>query len=157
MEHSRHQLSNNKVAKMWYILFLCVLQLITVSGQSCTTSSTHENCDDCVFDVWVCGNVTHYEKTFCNEIVKQEGNNSIGCPLPNGICSKVDHTTNGTILDWDTACGEGVPCTTEEFNKFVKKQGHLRKQCENRDGINASCCPDPCTTMECFCPGIFEE
>jgi len=157
MKYFGHYLGNRKVQTMWSVLFLCALQILSISGQSCTTSDTQPNCEDCVFDVWICGGVTNYERTFCNEVVKQKGNNSIGCSLPTGLCSSLDHRTNGTTLDWDSACGEGVPCTTEEFNKFVQKQNHLRKQCENRGGINASCCPDPCTTMECFCPGTAEE
>lgn len=126
--------------------------IVMISPEKCITNDIDADCNDCETNIWLCGGINHYFTTYCVEVIAQVGDNSLGCPLPTGICSRTNLTANGTTIDWDTACGEGNACTQTQFDAFVEQQYQFRNNCEARNGIDPDCCPEPCVSMDCFCP-----
>jgi hypothetical protein len=91
---------------------------------------------------------------YCSEVILEIGetNNTAGCTIPSAICTREDGTVNGTVIDWDVACGDGVPCTQEQFDAFVEAEYAKKSHCETLRGVTGECCDDPCITLDCFCP-----
>jgi len=152
-QHFRENFSNMLKNRIGSVFVTLIVLLSVTSAQVCKTNADNSNCKDCTIVTWPCGGSDYYEMTYCNEVVSQTGNNTLGCPVPAGVCSTEDNRISGITLDWDTACANGVPCTSKEFTKFVKKQFRLRDDCEARVGfLSEKCCPEVCNTTDCFCP-----
>lgn len=134
--------------------YLATILFHVSQGQNnCVESEDDPNCNECTWEVWMCGGVKNYDPTYCVGVIGETGNNSIGCSLPTAICMQEDLRSNGTILNWDNACGRNRSCTQEDFDKYIESELNYVHICESRSGFNETkCCREPCLDLDCFCP-----